>query len=202
MLSRISPDHRAGSFLVQPGRSRSSCVALPTHARATVRSEADQAEFLNAAPERLRLAFGLMLYTLQRPSDMLPMTRSQVMERDGRLYITLRQQQTGELVAAPVHRDLDPMLRARLADGTGGLRRTGVVRMAEAAVTTPQIAALGGWADRLLPVHRGHLSAAPDRGGAGRDPGLASRHGGAPASSVVRLSSAATLRPRGKGSEE
>lgn len=150
----------------------------------------------------------LMLYTLQRLSDVLAMTRGQVEERNGRLFILLRQQKTKdrthELLAVPVHRDLEPLLRARLADKSGGLllvssptgrpwsrrnfsrkwdttmrrvtlrrarklfrlgwskdkvraelakqhrqrrdlRRTGVVRMAEAGVTTPQIAALAGW---------------------------------------------------------
>jgi hypothetical protein len=32
-----------------------------------------------------------------------------------------RQRWGGELVAAPVHRDLDPLMRARLADNAGGL---------------------------------------------------------------------------------
>jgi len=232
---------------------------LPTRARDQVWSRDDQAEFLDAAPERLRLAFALMLYTLQRPSDVLAMTRGQVMERDGRLFITLRQQKTGELVAAPVHRDLDPLMRARLADNAGGLllvasptgrpwsrrnfsrkwdatvrrlalrrarklfglgwtkekvraelakqhrqrrdlRRTGVVRMAEAGVTTPQIAALGGWSiDYTQRIVDTYLPRRTEVALAGM---LAWEANDAPASStnVVRLASA-TPRPRAKGAK-
>jgi integrase len=69
----------------------------------------------------LRLAALLLLYTAQRPSDVLAMTRGQVIERDGKLLITLRQQKTGTLVAVPVSRHLESALRDRLADPSGGL---------------------------------------------------------------------------------
>ena len=39
----------------------------------------------------------------------------QVAEADGRLYISLRQQKTDQWVSVPVHRQLAPLLRARLA---------------------------------------------------------------------------------------
>ncbi|MGD0430724.1 MAG: tyrosine-type recombinase/integrase, partial [Acetobacteraceae bacterium] len=152
--------------------------------------------FLAAASPSLRLAIILMLYTVQRPSDVLSMTTSRIREKDNRLYISLRQQKTNELIDVPVHSALEPILRARLATDwtpkplstqrqyrnltstlllvpspTGkpwayrnfcrawdlvarkagiddlqrrDLRRTGIVRLAEAGATTPQIAALSG----------------------------------------------------------
>ena len=79
----------------------------------------DEQRALAAFRPSLRLALMLLLFTVQRPSDMLAMTTSQIIERVGkdgraRLYITLRQQKTGELVAVPVHRRLEPWLRERL----------------------------------------------------------------------------------------
>ncbi|MBV8589933.1 MAG: hypothetical protein JO212_07710 [Acetobacteraceae bacterium] len=93
----------------------------------------------------------------------------------------MRQQKTGTLIDVPVHKELEPLLRERLADSSGSmmlvpsprglawprrnfsrawdqvakavgiegqqrrdLRRTGVVRLAEAGATTPQIAAISG----------------------------------------------------------
>ncbi len=58
----------------------------------------------------LKLAAALMLYTVQRPSDVLAMTWSQVNMIDGRTWITLRQQKTGELVRFPAHRDLETVI--------------------------------------------------------------------------------------------
>jgi integrase len=121
---------------------------------------------------------------------------SRIREMDNQLYISLRQQKTGELLDVPVHGTLEPLLRERLAPdwkpeplsnqhnyrnttatlllvpsptgrpwayrnfcrawdliakkaGIEGLqrrdlRRTGIVRLAEAGATTPQIAALSG----------------------------------------------------------
>jgi integrase len=69
----------------------------------------------------LRLAALLLLYTAQRPSDVLAMTKGQVNERGGKLLITLRQQKTDTLVAVPVHGVLEAALRERLADPSGGL---------------------------------------------------------------------------------
>jgi len=131
----------------------------------------------------LQLSFMLLLYTLQRPSDVLAMTKGQVTERGGRLFLRLRQQKTEALIDVPVHGRLEPLLRARMVDPHGGLllvpsptgkpwsrrnfsrawdhdlaraevtgaqrrdlRRTGVVRLAEAGATTPQIAAISGHA--------------------------------------------------------
>jgi integrase len=77
--------------------------------------------FLAAARPSLRLAIQLLLYTAQRPSDVLAMTKGQVCERGGRLYISMRQEKTGALIDVPVHAALDPALRARLVDPAGGL---------------------------------------------------------------------------------
>jgi len=95
---------------------------LPT-ARTQLWSREDQAEFLAAADSRLHLAFMLLLYTTRRLSDVLAMTKGQVYERDGRMMIELRQQKTGTLVAVPAHRDLLPLLHARLEERSGGMHR-------------------------------------------------------------------------------
>jgi integrase len=82
----------------------------------------DQIDVLLAALRpSLRLAALLLLYTAQRPSDVLAMTKGRVVERDGKLLITIRQQKTGTLVAVPVSRHLESALRERLADPSGGL---------------------------------------------------------------------------------
>jgi integrase len=154
---------------------------------------------------RLRLAFYLLLYTLQRPSDVLDMHRDRLTERYDRMFIAVKQAKTGALVDVPVHSRLAPLLNERLAEPFGGpwltasprghrwtrrnfsrawdhdlrlanlrlarelfrqglskeqvreelkdrhrqrrdLRRTGIVRLAEAGATTPQIAAISGHA--------------------------------------------------------
>jgi integrase len=90
-------------------------------ARSDVWTPAQIETFAGAARGSLRLAMALMIYTAQRPSDVLAMTKGQITERDGRLYIGLRQEKTGTLLDVPVHSDLAPLLRARLADPSGGL---------------------------------------------------------------------------------
>lgn len=190
---------------------------LETPKRTELWSRDQEDRVLEAMRPSLKLAFMLLLYTLQRPSDVLSMTIGQVTERDGRLFIALRQQKTDALVGVPVHMRLDPFLRQRLSQrrverqrGPQGelmervstllvpsprglqwrrrnfsrawdhdlalanaelqkrlaeegwsaeqievelstqhrqrrdLRRTGIVRLAEAGATTPQIAAVSG----------------------------------------------------------
>ena len=39
----------------------------------------------------------LLLYTAQRTSDILAMTKNRISEREGRLYIAMRQEKTGDL---------------------------------------------------------------------------------------------------------
>ena len=158
----------------RPGR-----VALAP--RTELWSTAQIETFIGAARGSLKLAMMLLLYTAQRPSDVLAMTKGHVSERDGRLYIALRQQKTGQLLDVPVHGALEPLIRARMADLRGGmllvpsptgrpwlrrnfsrawdatrraaslpplqrrdLRRTAVVFMAQAGLTTGQIASLTG----------------------------------------------------------
>ncbi|GBQ46115.1 tyrosine-type recombinase/integrase [Komagataeibacter sucrofermentans] len=176
--------------------------------------------FLVRARPSLQLAYMLLLYTVQRPSDVLSMDASRISERDGRLFIALQQSKTGTLLDVPVHERLAGMLRermrqiereaisspvnlvgrigrqspkllvpsptgkkwarrnfcrawdqiiARMAQGAArqlfregfskeevreqlaeshrqrrDLRRTGIVRLAEAGATTPQIASISG----------------------------------------------------------
>lgn len=181
--------------------------------RAQLWTAEQEARFLDGARWELQLAAMLLLYTVQRPSDVLAMTLGQVTERDGRLWIALKQAKTGALVDVPVHERLEPHLRTRMAlkiqrgpkmakgiahllvpspktlepwarrnfarawdlhlvtvnaaltehlVATGkteneaadavkaehrqrrDFRRTGIVRLAEAGATTPQIAAISG----------------------------------------------------------
>lgn len=171
---------------VEFGYCKTNPFSRPGRVTENVRTEIwtpDQiANFIGGARGSLRLAMLLMVYTAQRPADVLAMTKGRVSERDGRLFIALRQQKTGELLEVPVHGDLEPALRARLADPSGGLllvpsptglpwayrnfarawdqalarcglagqaqrrdlRRTAVVLMAEAGLTTGLIASLTG----------------------------------------------------------
>lgn len=146
--------------------------------RHAIWSREDTDRMLAAAGPDIRLACALLLYTAQRPADALAMTWGQIQDRDGRLWLTLRQAKTGELVDVPAHRDLAAMLRAAprrslmtVPSPTGlqwayrnfarawdairieakiegvqrrDLRRTAMVRMAEAGATIAQIAAVSG----------------------------------------------------------
>jgi integrase len=153
---------------------------LPTPARSEIWTHEQEAAFMAVARPALRLAFMLLLYTVQRPGDVLSMTAARVREQDGRMLILLRQAKTGTLLEVPLHDRLAPLVRERLAAremllvasprglpwayrnfsrawdaamqaaGLSGLqrrdlRRTGVVRLAEAGATVPQIASLTGW---------------------------------------------------------
>lgn len=73
-------------------------------------SEADISTFEAKHPvgSRARLAFGLLLYTAQRRSDVVKMGRQHV--RDGVLFI--RQQKTGAVVEIPMHPDLQTIIAA------------------------------------------------------------------------------------------
>ncbi len=86
----------------------------PTKPRTAIWDEDRARAFIVAAPAEIRLGFALLLYTVQRPSDMLAMDEARVMERDGRLWVLLRQEKTQELVAVPAHRVLEGLLRPRL----------------------------------------------------------------------------------------
>ena len=149
--------------------------------RSEVWTPAQIETFVGAARGSLQLAMSLLIYTAQRPSDVLAMTKGQITERQGRLYIALRQEKTGTLLDVPVHADLAPSSasgspirpaacswchRLPACHGPGGnfsrawdltrrraglpalqrrdLRRTAVVQMAVAGLTTPQIASITG----------------------------------------------------------
>lgn len=68
--------------------------------------------FLSHAEPRLRLAFALLLYTVQRPSDMLTFSRPMMFQRDGRDWIRLRQAKTDALVDVPCHHVLVREMKA------------------------------------------------------------------------------------------
>ena len=69
-------------------------------------SSEDIDTFCNSAPEDMRVALLLALYTGQRQGDLLKMTWG---DYDGK-YITVRQAKTGKRVRVPVHRNLKPIL--------------------------------------------------------------------------------------------
>jgi integrase len=103
---------RRGQIMSNPAASPGR---LEVHKRSEIWSEDEEQRILAAFRPSLKLALMLLLYTLQRPSDVLAMTLGQVIERDGRLYIVLRQQKTDELLAVPVHGNLVPFLRQRMS---------------------------------------------------------------------------------------
>jgi integrase len=85
--------HNAAS---RPGRLRE-------RPRTALYTDTQIAAFLAAAGPALRRAMALLLYTVQRPGDVLAMSPRHLSERDGRTWITLRQQKTGELIDVPLH---------------------------------------------------------------------------------------------------
>lgn len=135
------------------------------------------------------LALRILLYTAQRPSDVVRMTWKQY---DGQ-KITLRQLKTGTLLAVPIHGELKGPLAAENAERKVGLicvrasgrkwtaralsaelrkamaeakvtglqvrdlRRSAVVRLAEAGATIPEIAAITGHsledAERIVQIY-------------------------------------------------
>ena len=139
-------------------------------------TEAEIAQFERYHPlnSRARLAFGLLLYTGQRRSDVIRMGRQHMM--DGGL--TVRQQKTGRTVWIPIHETLVPMIggtnnltflvtefgKPFTAAGFGnwfrdqcraaglhgcsahGLRKAAARRLAEAGCTPHEIAAITGHA--------------------------------------------------------
>lgn len=79
-----------------------------TRPRDQVWSQAQIDAFLEAAADQpvMRRAFALLLYTVQRPGDVLSMARPMLFEKDGRLWIRLQQAKTGALVDVPCHAGL------------------------------------------------------------------------------------------------
>lgn len=84
--------------------------------------------FLERARPTLQLAYLLLLYTVQRPSDVLAMDAARISQRDGRMFIALRQAKTGALLDVPVHTRLVPHIQRRLAELTReDLEQAGVI---------------------------------------------------------------------------
>lgn len=143
-------------------------------AREAVWTDAQVEEVLAVAAPHVALGLRLLLYTAQRPSDVVRMPWSQY---DGR-GITVRQLKTGALIYVPAHRHLkaaldaerrrgplicvrasgrawkprrlteavkDAMAKAKVSGlQIRDLRRTAVVKLAEAGAEIPQIAAITG----------------------------------------------------------
>jgi hypothetical protein len=172
--------------------SKPGHIAAP--ARKAVWTHEHEQRFLAVASASIQLSFMLLLYTLQRPSDVLGMSVDRLSERNGRMFIAVQQAKTGALIDVPVHETLRAMLMMRvsvaqpgdplIADPRGlqwryrsfarcwdkamalvgiqdlqrrDLRRTGIVRMAEAGCPTPTIAAVSGhsidWCQRIIDTY-------------------------------------------------
>ena len=158
-----------------------------TRKRTEVWTESDAEAFLDACMDEIegdgaRLAFTLLLYTAQRPGDILLKGKQPGMgwhQYNGDT-LKLRQQKTGKLIEVPCHSMLRAALDAAKASTqstlivtkrngrpltyqnfqtiskrikrklglehlqTRDLRRTAVVRMAEAGATIPEISAVTG----------------------------------------------------------
>lgn len=84
-----------------------------TRPREQVWSQAQIDAFLEAAADQpvMRRAFALLLYTVQRPGDVLSMAQPMLFEKDGRLWIRLQQAKTKTLVDVPCHAGLEAELR-------------------------------------------------------------------------------------------
>jgi integrase len=94
-----------------PGLTRNPAEHMAlyeTRPREQVWSQAQIDAFLAAASDQpvLRRAFALLLYTVQRPSDVLTLARPMVIEKDGRTWIRLQQAKTKALVDVPCHAGL------------------------------------------------------------------------------------------------
>ena len=111
---------------------------LPSGKWSEIWTVEDEERFMAAARLSLQLAFTVLLFIIQRPSDVLAMTHGRVTKRAGRLYIALRQQKTDVQLDLPVHTHLAPILRERLADPAGLLLIQSPRCMAWARRTSPE----------------------------------------------------------------
>lgn len=100
-----------------PGIRRNAAAKVPLHPTDPRTQVWDQARidvFLEAASivrPRMRKALALLLYTAQRPSDVLAMSRPQMWtDAEARPWIRLRQAKTGEAVDVPCHARLAAIL--------------------------------------------------------------------------------------------
>jgi integrase len=99
----------------RPGR-------IETNPRTEIWTHKDEDRFLAEARDSLKLGFALMLYTCQRLSDVLSMSTDHISERDGRMFIAVKQAKTSALLDIPVHSRLRPLVEARLAAAKHGNR--------------------------------------------------------------------------------
>lgn len=99
---------------VIPGNPAAKANAgFGVRARRTVWEQEQIGAFLDAAPPTIRTAASVLLYTAQRPDDVVGMSWDSVAEgRDGSMWISLTQEKTGELVTVPCHRALATLLRS------------------------------------------------------------------------------------------
>lgn len=88
-----------------------------------------------AAKPRIRLAVLLLLFTAQRPGDVLAMRWSQIQRNQGPLWQTLRQQKTGELIRIPAHSRLAAELEG--AANAVGVSLDGVHKRGENEMIVP-----------------------------------------------------------------
>jgi integrase len=98
---------RVLSYGVEIGTVTSNAASKPgrliERPRQALWSDVQIDRFLAVAGPELRRAMALMLYTVQRPADVLAMGPQHLSQRDGRIWITLRQAKTGELMDVPLH---------------------------------------------------------------------------------------------------
>jgi hypothetical protein len=81
--------------------------------------------FLDAAADQpqLRRACALLLYTVQRPSDMLQLATPMVYQQDGRTWIRLRQGKTSAMVDVPCHSGLErELIRTSAVNSAEGIK--------------------------------------------------------------------------------
>lgn len=81
--------------------------------------------FLEAAGDQpeLRRACALLLYTVQRPSDMLQMATPMVYQQEGRTWIRLRQGKTSAMVDVPCHSGLErELIRTSAINSNEGVK--------------------------------------------------------------------------------
>ena len=91
--------------------------------RSTVWSSEQIAALLDVAPPTIRTAASVLLYTAQRPDDVVGMEWTTIATRaDGSLWLSLTQAKTGKLITVPCHRVLAAILRE-----TPGKRRVGLL---------------------------------------------------------------------------
>lgn len=91
-----------------------------TPARKAVWTHELERQFLTVASPTLQLSFMLLLYTLQRPGDVLGMRVDHLSECNGRVFIAVKQAKTDALIDVPVHESLKALLMMRVSAARPG----------------------------------------------------------------------------------